>query len=106
MLRYRIQIDRDARLIGQRICRYVLTPRLRQVGQNQFPHDAIRALAPRPQKRGLEDVTPLVGVHRSAPRAHRTWSRSQRPTISSCDIAHCVPFQQNQPCGSCYHQID
>ena len=48
---YRIQIKRDARLIGQRLYRRTLALRLRHAGQNQFPHDAVCALAPRPQKR-------------------------------------------------------
>ena len=48
---YRIQVERDARLIGQRLYRRTLVLRLRQAGQNQFPHDAVCALAPRPWKR-------------------------------------------------------
>ena len=48
---YRIQIERDARLIVRHLYRRTLTLRLRQVGRDQFPHDAICVLAPRPQKR-------------------------------------------------------
>ena len=49
---YRIRPERDVRLIGQRLYRCALALLLRQAGPDQFPHDAICTLAPRPRKRG------------------------------------------------------
>ena len=48
---YRIQIEHDARLSGQRLYRRTLALQLRQAGHDQFPHDAVCALAPRTWKR-------------------------------------------------------
>ena len=65
---YRIQIERDARLIGQRLYRRTLSLRLRQAGQNQFLHDAVCALAPRPWKRAPAKLAINRPHHIAEPR--------------------------------------
>ena len=90
---YRIQIERDARLIGQCLYRRTLALRLRQAGQNQFPHDMVCALAPRPQKRATAKLVIDRPHHIAEPRRQATGAtprgnhQDQRPVFQ--DVGLC-----------------